>query len=109
MRLVIVSSIGDILIISALAMRGIAMRPLSTALVASTLLASLLSADQSTRFPAIPDCVTPEPSLPGPVSVIDQTASIASLRLAWMAMCCFLSNTPPDVLHPRRNAHAATR
>src|SRR5450631_1093556 len=78
------------------------------AFVISTLCV-LIGFDQSTRFPASPDCVTPERSLPGLVSVIDQTASIASLRLAWMAMCCFLSKTPPAVLHPGRNAHAATR
>jgi H+-transporting ATPase len=40
----IVSSIGDILIISALATRGIAMRPLPIAIVASTLLAAVLFA-----------------------------------------------------------------
>ena len=40
----IVSSIGDILIISALATRGIAMRPLPIAVVASTLLAAVLFA-----------------------------------------------------------------
>jgi H+-transporting ATPase len=40
----IVSTIGDIVIISALAMRGIAMRPLPIAVVASTLVASLFFA-----------------------------------------------------------------
>jgi H+-transporting ATPase len=40
----IVSTIGDIVIISALAMRGIAMRPLPIAVVASTLVAALLFA-----------------------------------------------------------------
>lgn len=41
---VIVSSVGDVVIICTLAMRGIAMRPLPIAVVASTLLAALLFA-----------------------------------------------------------------
>ena len=41
---VIVASIGDILIISTLAIRGIAMRPLPVAVVASTLVSAVLFA-----------------------------------------------------------------
>jgi len=59
---VIVASIGDILIISTLAIRGIAMRPLPVAVVASTLVSAVLFAflvdlGQSSRFSAFAHCL----------------------------------------------------